>query len=205
MIAILDYRMGNVGSIQRMLKKIGEESLLTCDPDELRAADRLILPGVGAFDTGMSQLEEAAVRQVLDEIVLVEKKPVLGICLGMQLLFNRSEEGTCPGLGWTPGEVKRFDFSKNGGGFKVPHMGWSSVTPRPNTPLFKDLNAVPRFYFVHSYYAVPECEQDVAAVCTYGHEFCCAVSRGNVHGVQFHPEKSHRYGLQLLKHFVGSE
>lgn len=202
MIVIVDYSMGNVGSIRRMLSKIGVESVLSRDPDEILAAEKLILPGVGAFDAGLERLDAFGLRRVLGKAVLEDLTPVLGICLGMQLLFERSEEGSRRGLGWMPGVVERFDFQKCGNGHKVPHMGWNRVQPRSGAALFASLDAQSRFYFVHSYFAKPKEETDIAAECNHGATFCCAVSRGNIHGAQFHPEKSHRYGLQLLKNFT---
>lgn len=201
MIAIIDYSMGNVASIARMLKKLGIDSILTRDPDEISAAEKLILPGVGAFDTGMRKLRDTEIKGVLQQIVVEERKPVLGICLGMQLLFNRSEEGVEPGLGWIDGDVKRFRFSGEQKE-RVPHMGWNLVMPSPGIPLFAELTKDARFYFVHSYFADPIDTSDIAATTQHGFKFCCAVSRGNIHGVQFHPEKSHKFGLQLLKNFA---
>ena len=201
MIAIIDYGMGNVASIARMLKKLGFESKLTRDPDEIRAAEKLILPGVGAFDTGMRNLGNARIKEVLQQIVIGERKPVLGICLGMQLLFDRSEEGVEPGLGWINGDVRRFRFNGDQKE-KVPHMGWNVVTPRADNPLFADLTEDARFYFVHSYFTDPSNASDVAATTQHGFQLCCAVSRGNIHGVQFHPEKSHKFGMRLLKNFA---
>ena len=202
MIAIIDYSMGNVASIARMLKKLGVDSKLTRDPDEICAAEKLILPGVGAFDTGMRNLADSKIKDVLQHIIIEERKPVLGICLGMQLLFNRSEEGVEPGLSWIDGDVKRFRFSGEQKE-KVPHMGWNVVIPSPRNALFVDLHKDARFYFVHSYFTVPNDSSDIAATTEHGSRFCCAVSRGNIHGVQFHPEKSHKFGLQLLKNFAG--
>lgn len=202
MIAIVDYSMGNVGSIQRMLKKVGADSVLTADPDELRAADKLILPGVGAFDAGMNRLRDTGLADLLNELVLEHRKPVLGICLGMQLLLESSEEGTSSGLGWVPGHVRRFDWPHEQKALKVPHMGWNLVRPSNGSPLFQDLDEQSRFYFVHSFFASPEDATSQAASSNYGFDFCCAVQKDNVYGVQFHPEKSHRYGLQLLQNFV---
>lgn len=201
-IAIVDYAMGNVGSIQRMLKKVGADSVLTSDPEELRAADKLILPGVGAFDAGMNRLRESGLTDLLNELVLEQHRPILGICLGMQLLLDSSEEGTTDGLGWVSGQVRRFDWSHETSSLRVPHMGWNLVRPEPSAPLFAELDEQSRFYFVHSYFAAPEDATSLAASAHYGFDFCCAVQRDNIYGVQFHPEKSHRYGLKLLQNFV---
>jgi len=202
MIAIVDYEMGNVGSIRRMLKKAGADSVLTHDPTELAKSSKLILPGVGAFDAGIERLQKGGLRDVLDELVLIRKKPVLGICLGMQLLLQKSEEGSRDGLGWISGEVKKFHFGENSDKLKVPHMGWNHVKPESDAPLFAALNESSRFYFVHSYFAAPADDSDVAATCSYGSEFCCALEKNNIFGAQFHPEKSHRYGLQFMENFV---
>lgn len=202
MIAIVDYSMGNVGSIRRMLKKAGADSMLTSCPERLRSADKLILPGVGAFDAGMHHLCESGVKELLDELVLEQHKPLLGICLGMQLLMDSSEEGTVSGLGWISGRVKRFDWSENRKTFRIPHMGWNLVCPKNDSPLFRGLDAQSRFYFVHSFFAVPQDDASRVAATRYGFEFCSAVRKNHIHGVQFHPEKSHRYGLRLLQNFV---
>ncbi len=202
MIAIVDYSMGNVGSIQRMLKKVGADSALTSNPDQLRSADKLILPGVGAFDAGMHHLRESGIKELLDDLVLEQHKPLLGICLGMQLLLDSSEEGTAAGLGWIPGRVQRFEWRENQKPLRIPHMGWNLVRPEDDSPLFHELDAQSRFYFVHSFFAVPQNISSRAAVTQYGFEFCCAVRQDQIFGVQFHPEKSHRCGLQLFRNFV---
>ena len=207
MIAIIDYGLGNLGSVENMLRKISAKALITSNPAEIAAARALILPGVGHFDLGMKNLRERGLRTVLDERVRGARVPVLGICLGMQLLGRGSEEGSEPGLGWIAGDVKRFAFPA-GDRRVVPHMGWSEVETRDEV-LFRDATtgasaARQRFYFVHSYHMVCDEPSDVAAWCDYGYRFAAAVRRDNVMGTQFHPEKSHRFGMALLRNYVAA-
>ncbi|MDP6543346.1 MAG: imidazole glycerol phosphate synthase subunit HisH [Phycisphaerae bacterium] len=204
MIAIVDYNMGNVGSIRNMLRKIGAESVITSDVDEISRASKLILPGVGAFDTGMTHIKQMGLLDVLNEMVLERKVPVLGICLGMQLITRRSAEGELPGLGWIQADTVRFDFDHQTEDAKIPHMGWNVARPRHCDTLFKGLEDQEdtAFYFVHSYHVLCDDEADVLAAATHGYEFTCAIEKGNILATQFHPEKSHRYGMQLLKNFV---
>jgi glutamine amidotransferase len=202
MIAIVDYDMGNVASIANMLKRIGVSDVqLTRDSNVLRSADKIILPGVGAFDRGMRNLTDFGLLDALNEAALERRVPVLGICLGMQLLTKSSEEGELPGLGWVGARTVRFRFG-DGSELKVPHMGWNYVRPTRENPLIP-AGARNRFYFVHSYYALCESPSTSIASCTYGFDFACAVNHDNVYGVQFHPEKSHRFGMALLDSFVG--
>jgi len=199
-IAIVDYDMGNVASVANMLKRVGApESRLTRDPDVIRNAERVILPGVGAFDKGMENLGAFGLIEVLNDAVLERKIPVLGICLGMQLLTKRSEEGKLPGLGWLDAETVRFRLRDPN--LKIPHMGWSPVAPKRASPLMP-MDSDSRFYFVHSYYVQCQSGEDVDATSQYGSDFAAIVSRRNIFGVQFHPEKSHRFGMELLKRFV---
>lgn len=202
MIAIVNYGMGNLGSILNMLRRIGVEAQIVQTPEAILAADKLILPGVGSFDTGMANLTSSGLRAVLDEQVLVRRTPVLGVCLGMQLLGHRSEEGQLPGLGWLDAEAIRFRFDPKATGLKIPHMGWNTVRPVNGAPLFADFAEPPRFYFVHSYHVVCADPRDVAAAVHHGSDVTAAVTRGNVMGVQFHPEKSHAFGMKLLKTFA---
>jgi glutamine amidotransferase len=202
MIVIVDYGMGNLGSIANMLKKLGAEAVITSDKSVIAAADKIILPGVGAFDNGMKNLERLGLLPVLHRKALEEKVPVLGICLGMQLLTRGSEEGDLPGLGWINAETLKFRFDKASSGLKVPHMGWNTVTVNGGNGLFKDIGDEPRFYFVHSYYVKCNEQSDILATTSYGHEFTSAVTRGNIMGTQFHPEKSHKFGMKVLKNFV---
>jgi glutamine amidotransferase len=199
MIVIVDYRMGNVGSILNMLRRLGADALISSQPDVVASAAKLILPGVGAFDTGMQNLEQSALVPVLNERVLGRGTPVLGICLGMQLLLPRSEEGTRPGLGWIGGEALRFQPN---GALKVPHMGWNTVSAPRASRLLDGVAEDARFYFVHSFYVDCAVPDDVAGRTHYGHDFVSAIERGPIQGTQFHPEKSHRFGLQLLANFV---
>lgn len=199
MIAIIDYGMGNVGSIRNMLKAVGRESIVTRAPDELRAASHLILPGVGHFDLGMKNLHASGVVPLLNELALEKHVPFLGICLGMQLMGKRSEEGSEPGLGWMDAECVRFDGAS---GLRVPHMGWNTVRPLRASPLLHELDAEPRYYFVHSYRVRCADRADALLESHYGVDFDAAFERGNLHGVQFHPEKSHRFGMALLRNFV---
>ena len=200
MIAIIDYGMGNVGSIRNMLRKLGAPAVITRNAAEIRAAEKIILPGVGAFDRGMSNIADLKLLPLLEEAALERRIPVLGICLGMQLLFERSEEGRHAGLGWIPGQVVR--FRPNGTSLKVPHMGWNAVAVQRESTLFSGLAEGARFYFVHSYHV--ECADEfVLAETHHGYDFVSSVANGNIAGTQFHPEKSHRFGLQLLKNFVG--
>jgi len=199
---IVDYNVGNIGSIVNMFKKIGVKARLSSDKSEILAADKLLLPGVGSFDHGMKSLYQSGLIDVLNRKVLEDKTPILGICLGMQLLLSGSDEGSEPGLGWIKGRVKRFDFSKLPEKLKIPHMGWNVVYPKNNQCLFKYFDEEARFYFVHSYYVECEDSRDSLATTLYGDIFTSAVGRENVYGAQFHPEKSHRFGMQLLKNFV---
>jgi glutamine amidotransferase len=202
MIIIIDYGMGNVGSILNMLKKVGVEARISSSAEAVRGADKLILPGVGAFDAGMSNLSNSGLRDALDEKVLRQKTPVLGVCLGMQLMTCRSEEGECPGLGWVDGETTLFRFDSDMKGLKIPHMGWNTVTPAANTSLFCGFDEPPRFYFVHSYHVLCRHPSDVVATVHHGFELTAAIERGNIMGVQFHPEKSHRFGMAIYRAFA---
>jgi imidazole glycerol-phosphate synthase subunit HisH len=201
-IAIVDYGMGNVGSIQNMLLRIGAETVVTSDPGTLAAAERIILPGVGHFDRAVESLERLGLTEELHKLVLRQGRLVLGICLGMQLLGRGSEEGVLPGLGWIAADTVRFRFEGEHAQLKVPHMGWSAVVPSRQSALLADLGPDPRFYFVHSYHVRCDHEEDVLAMANYGFPFHAAVGRGNILGTQFHPEKSHRFGLRVLKNFV---
>ncbi|HEY5469199.1 MAG TPA: imidazole glycerol phosphate synthase subunit HisH [Bacteroidales bacterium] len=203
MITIIDYKTGNLGSIQNILKKIGEQSIITSDKKDIAAASKIILPGVGAFDTGMKNLVELDLVDILNKKVLEEKTPVLGICLGMQLLSKGSEEGSFKGLGWIDAETIRFRFIDTLE-YKIPHMGWNFTVQRKESKLFSGMFPEPRFYFVHSYYFKANDEGDILTSTSYESEFTSAIEKGNILGVQFHPEKSHKFGMKLLKNFVDS-
>ena len=205
MIVVIDYGMGNMRSILNMLKKIGVEGIISSDIEDITNAKQLILPGVGAFDSGMSNLYKFGLVDVLNQKVLEEKTPILGICLGMQLLTKRSDEGTMPGLGWINAEAIKFKFDDTAGNLKIPHMGWDVVRPHKKNTLYKDFNEEPRFYFVHSYYVKCHDCDDILTTTTHGVEFVSSFRRDNIVGVQFHPEKSHKYGMQLMKNFVMGE
>ena len=203
MTVIVDYGMGNLRSILNMLKKIGTQAVISSDPDTIGQAHRLILPGVGSFDRGMQHIQQAGLAPLLNEKVLNEQTPILGICLGMQLLTRRSEEGHLPGLGWIDAETVRFQFSERHETLKVPHMGWNTAAVARDESLFQGLiNGRTRFYFVHSYHVVCDHACDVLARTDYGFPFVASIQHGHIMGTQFHPEKSHTYGMRLLKNFV---
>ena len=202
MIVIVDYGMGNLGSILNMLRKVGApEALVSSNPSDIERADKLILPGVGAFDTGMLKLRETGLVGLLKEKVLQDKTPTLGVCLGMQLMGKVSEEGELPGLGWFDAECVRFRFEASAR-LKIPHMGWNTVNIQKEGTLFKEMHEEPRFYFVHSYHVVSHNPDDVLATTDYGYPFVSAVQRGNIMATQFHPEKSHKFGMKIYKNFV---
>lgn len=200
MITIVDYNMGNLGSILNMLKKIGQQAQVSADPALISQADKLLLPGVGAFDAGMNNLERSGLIPLLNRRVLEDRVPTLGICLGMQLMTRRSEEGERAGLGWIDAEALRFRPAD--AAIKVPHMGWNRVTPARPSPLTDELPHEPRFYFVHSFYVRCRDAADVLLTTPFGGHFASAFQRGNVWGVQFHPEKSHKFGMALLRNFA---
>lgn len=202
MIAILDYGMGNVGSILNMLKKIGADAEITGNFQAIDKADKLILPGVGSFDTGMTKLKEMNLVSIICEHAMIKKKPILGICLGMQIMGRRSEEGKEKGLGLIPFDNVKFSFPDKSE-LKIPHMGWDKVSMyNTESPLLYNLDNQQRYYFVHSYHANCDKEDNILMKCDYGYEFVSAVSDGNIYGVQFHPEKSHRFGMALLENFA---
>jgi len=200
-IVIIDYGMGNLGSIHNMLRKVNAEAIISADPKEIANADKLILPGVGAFDHAMANLNNLNLTPLLNEKVLIEKIPLLGVCLGMQLLTKRSEEGTMPGLNWIDAETVRFKFENNEK-LKIPHMGWNTVEIKRNDSLFKNMGIEPRFYFVHSYYVKCYDQDNILTTTDYGGDFCSSVVKDDIRGVQFHPEKSHKFGMQLLRNFA---
>lgn len=200
-IVVVDYDMGNVGSIVNMLKKIGHAAEVSSAPDVIGKADRLILPGVGSFDAGMKNIRERGLAEVLQAKVVDDRTPVLGICLGMQLLGEGSAEGEAAGLGWIPAASVKLSSES----LRVPHMGWNELAlPRPHW-LFEGEPADMRFYFVHSYHVVCKDPQHRIATAHYGIELSAAIARDHILGVQFHPEKSHRFGMQLLRNFASHD
>lgn len=201
MITIVDYGVGNVGAVANMFSKIGARARVASNPKELLTAQGILVPGVGHFDAGMRRLRDGGFVEPLNELVLGKKIPTLGICLGMQMFSRSSEEGSLPGLGWLAADTKKFVFPP-GDPRVIPHMGWSD-TFAEKKGLFESFETVPRFYYVHSYHVVCDRPEDVAATCKYGLEFTSSIRHGNLYGTQFHPEKSHRYGMTLLKSFVG--
>lgn len=204
MIAVIDYGIGNVSSIVNMLKKIGIKATLACEAGDVRAADKLILPGVGSFDAGMQKLRGSGMYDEIMNHALVAGKPLLGICLGMQMLGRSSEEGKESGLGLIPFDNFKFNFNGSGN-LKIPHMGWDIVTNIvADDPLVSNLASDQRYYFVHSYHAVCDEEANVLMRCEYGYSFAAAVKNKNIYGVQFHPEKSHRFGMALLENYARS-
>ena len=201
MIAIIDYGMGNLKSVKRKMDRIGVESIITSDPEEIKRSDKIILPGVGHFAKAVSEIKSRGLWDLLSDQVLVKKKPVLGICLGMQLMSKHSEEGNSKGLGWIDADVVRFKVSDTKK-FKVPHMGWNTLDLMKESPLFENINLNSEFYFVHSYYVHCNESNDILTETSYDNSFTSSFQKENIFGVQFHPEKSHDAGERLLRNFV---
>ena len=205
MIVILDYDMGNVCSIQNMLKKIGEKAVISRDPETIICADKLILPGVGNYDMGMEQLDKYNLIEKIRIHAIEKQKPILGICLGMQLLGRKSEEGNADGLGLIPFDVVKFRFDSQKTeerDLKIPHMGWNYVKTVLPDKLTDSLDENQRYYFVHSYHALCDKTENILMTCDYGYVFTAGVKKGSIYGVQFHPEKSHHFGMKILQNFA---
>lgn len=202
MIAIVDYGSGNIAAIANIYKQLRKPYVVTGDPKALSEAERYILPGVGAFDTVMNDLRRLGIVDVLNEQVLVKGKKALGICVGMQILANSSDEGQQSGLGWIPGHVRRIETAKILHSPKLPHMGWNSIDAAGDPPLLRDVDRQRGFYFLHSYYFDAESTADVMATVQYGADLPCAVHRGHIFGMQFHPEKSHDNGMAIFRNFA---
>lgn len=200
---IIDYGVGNVGAVANMIRRVGGDALVSRDPGEIREADRIILPGVGAFDRAMEQLRGAGVIDVLSECVLERRTPLLGVCVGMQILGAGSEEGQEPGLGWIKAHVERFRQPREGFAMRVPQMGWNLLRHARTDPLLAGFEAGDFYlYFLHSYHMVCEDTANVVAWTRYGYDFPSLVRSGNIWGVQGHPEKSHRFGMALFRNFL---
>ena len=202
MISIVNYGLGNISAFSNMYKRMNVAARVVTCAAELEGATKIILPGVGAFDHAMELLQASGMRPALDDLVLQRKVPVLGICVGMQMLAEASDEGDLPGLGWIPGRVRAFASMPQASKLPLPHMGWTDIAPVADDGLFRGLGADPRFYFLHSYFFDCADANSAAASADYGLRFSCAVQRDNVYGVQFHPEKSHHFGFNLLKNFA---
>lgn len=202
MITIIDYGVGNINAFVNVYKRVNVSVKIAKSADDLEDAQKLILPGVGHFDHAMSELLKSGMRDKLDELVLVKKLPVIGICVGMQMMGNDSDEGTVQGLGWIDASIKKFDETKIQQVTRLPHMGWNDVTPVKSNALFNGFDQDALFYFLHSYYFECNNHSDVLATSEYGGIFTCAAHHENIYGIQFHPEKSHSYGERLLHNFA---
>lgn len=202
MLVIVNYGLGNIKAFANVYKKLGIPFKIASRPEELKEADKILLPGVGAFDSAMELLEKSKMREPLGQLVLQNYVPILGVCVGMQIMAQSSEEGKLTGLGWINGRVKKFDSSllvyKN----HLPHMGWNDIKPIGENKLFQNINEGARFYFLHSYYFQCQDEKNIIALTNYGIDFPAAINSKNIYGVQFHPEKSHHHGTTLLKNFA---
>jgi len=202
MITIINYGLGNVRAFVNVYERLNIPVSVANTATDLKSASKIILPGVSTFDYAIQLLQKSGMRETLDKLALQHKIPVLGICVGMQMMAHSSEEGNLSGLGWIDGVVKKFDASLFTHNMPLPHMGWNNVKPTQNNKLFQALDSNSRFYFLHSYYFQCNNKQDSIAVSDYGIEFSSTVNSGNIYGVQFHPEKSHQNGIQLLKNFA---
>jgi len=200
LIHIIDYGMGNLGSIKNMLKYLGFKSEITSNPHDVLNAHKIILPGVGGFDNGMNKIREMGLESILKKKALEERIPILGICLGMHLMTNKSEEGTSEGLGWIDAETIKFSFDDRN--LRIPHMGWNTVRVENMNSLLNEMNPEPRFYFVHSYYVKCHKSENVVCKTEYGIDFDSIICRNNIMGCQFHPEKSHKFGMKILQNFA---
>lgn len=199
MIVIIDYGMGNLNSILKMIEYCNGEAIISNKIDDINNAKKLILPGVGSFDAGINNLESIDLIKIIKKRVLVDKVPILGICLGMQLLANSSQEGKKKGLGLINGDVIKFEKKEN---FKIPHMGWNFIKIKKKSKLFKNPITELRFYFVHSYYFRCNDEKDILCETNYSINFTSGVQKNNIYGLQFHPEKSHKFGMEVFKNFL---
>ncbi|MSR05521.1 MAG: imidazole glycerol phosphate synthase subunit HisH [Gemmatimonadetes bacterium] len=199
MIVIVDYGMGNIKAFANAFERMRQPFSIARSRGDLAPARKILLPGVGSFDCTMRLLDESGMRDQLDEMVIRQKVPVLGVCVGLQMMARSSEEGARPGLGWIDGEVKKFQPAE---GVRIPHMGWNNVSPARKHPLLEGLDDTSRFYFLHSYYFACDSGADVLATTGYDGTFTCAIAHENILGVQFHPEKSHQWGSQLLENFA---
>lgn len=202
MIGLIDYGVGNIRAFANIYKQLDIEHKICKNVADLAGCDKVVLPGVGAFDHAMEKLYESGMKEQLDEMVLNQGVPVVGICVGMQMLAKRSDEGTSAGLGWIDGEVKKFDVSTIPYKTHLPHMGWNDIEVVKSSPIMKDLEQDAKFYFLHSYYFHCNHQENAIAKTEYGIHFTCAVNNKNIFGVQFHPEKSHKFGITLLKNFA---
>lgn len=201
MIAIVDYGLGNIHAFINIYKKLGIPAIVAKNEEDIKGADKIILPGVGAFDWAMTKLNASGLRNSLDNAVLREKKPILGVCVGMQMMTNRSEEGNEPGMGWVEGEVVKFSFKTQEIVKPLPHMGWNDIVPVGNAEIFRSI-ADPKYYFLHSFHVQPRNSSVILAESEYGEKFTSAFKAENIYGMQFHPEKSHHWGVSLLKNFA---
>jgi len=202
MITIIDYGVGNINAFVNVYKRVNVPTKIAKTARDLEGAQKIILPGVGHFDHAMSELIQSGMREKLDELVLVKKIPIIGICVGMQMMGNSSEEGELEGLKWIDASVKKFDETKIHQVTRLPHMGWNDVQPIISNPLFVGLEEEALFYFLHSYYFDCNNAADILATSEYGGKFACAAHHENIYGIQFHPEKSHHYGEKLLHNFA---
>ena len=201
MITIIDYGVGNINAFHNIYKSLGKEVCIARNENEILNATKLILPGVGHFDYAMKKFQDSGMIPIVSNLVQQNKIPILGICVGMQMLSNSSEEGKLPGLGWINAKVKKIDSSLLSQTTRLPHMGWNDINIISDNYILKNLPNLPKFYFLHSYYFDCIQEEEIIATSTYGNSFACAVNYKNIFGVQFHPEKSHHYGIKLLENF----